>query len=32
MGGLQHRSKAVGQVIVPLLVVAVSGMAAARYL
>jgi hypothetical protein len=32
MGGLQQRSKAVGQVIVPLLVVAVSGMAAARSL
>lgn len=29
---LQKRGKAVGQVIVPLLVVAVSGMAAARYL
>ena len=29
---LQKRGKAVGQVIVPLLIVAVSGMAAARYL
>lgn len=29
---LQHRAKAVGQVIVPLLVIAVIGMAAARYL
>jgi uncharacterized membrane protein len=29
---LQHRSHAVGQIIVPLLVVAVAGMAAARYL
>ena len=29
---LQKRGKAVGQVIVPLLVIAVSGMAAARYL
>jgi hypothetical protein len=32
MQALQTRSKAVGQVIVPLLVVAVTGMAAARYL
>jgi hypothetical protein len=30
--GLQKRGKAVGQVIVPLLVIAVAGMAAARYL
>ena len=29
---LQQRGKAVGQIIVPLLVVAVSGMAAAQYL
>ncbi len=29
---LQKRGKAIGQVIVPLLIVAVSGMAAARYL
>ncbi len=29
---LQHRSHAVGQIIVPLLIVAVAGMAAARYL